>query len=159
MNMLHKLFVLVFLVIACFCNCIKDKDTTIWVYKMVNDYSENVPVRLSVDKTKIMSTSGSCNSRWPVLLVDGFSLNGSMGPNTAYLSLKCKEEYNKWEIKPSPDSLFKLIIDKNPFIEFYQRSDDNGMFRDENGAYGIDTTFINELIKKNELEKYFVKLK
>jgi hypothetical protein len=155
--MLHKFFVIAFLVIACSCNKIKDRDSTIWVYKTKNDYSKNVPVELSIDKSKITSIPGLIE-RWPVMLIEGFSLNGSLGPNTAYLSLII-DEYNKLDIKPSVDTLFKLIIDNDPYIEFYQRNDDNGMFRDENGAYGIDTIFINELIKRNELEKYFVKLK
>ena len=81
-----------------------------------------------------------------------------MGPNTAYLNLS-REEYNKLEIKPSPDSLFKLIIEKDPFTEFYQRMDENGIFRNENGYYGIDTTLINNLIKKGELTKYFDRIK
>ena len=58
-----------------------------------------------------------------------------------------------------PDTLYKLLIDKDPFISFYSRDDHDNRFWDENGAYGIDTAFINELIRKDKLENYFIKLK
>ncbi|MFO7851928.1 MAG: hypothetical protein ACQERS_10355 [Bacteroidota bacterium] len=154
----HKLLLILFFIITCSCDEGSDRDTTIWVYKMVTDYSNNAPVELSPDKTKIVSIPGELNLRWPVGLIDEYFLGGSMGPNTAYLNLS-REEYNELEIKPSPDSLYKLIIEKNPFTEFYQRMDVNGFFRNENGYYGIDTTLINNIIKEGKLTKYFDRIK
>jgi len=156
--MLHKILIFIFILSAFSCETGKVRDTTIWIYKTKKDYSKNVPVRLSPDKTKIMAVPGNLNPRWPVLLIDSFYLGGSMGPNTGYVSLSI-EDYNKLKIKPSNDSLYKLLIDKDPFIEFYQRNDDDGMFHNENGAWGIDTAFINDLIRKDQLEEYFVRLK
>lgn len=156
--MARKILILLFLIISYSCETGKVRDTTIWVYKMKKDYSKNVPVELSPDKTRITAVPGNINTRWPISLINDFYLGGSMGPNTGYLSLNVKN-YNHLKIKPSNDSLYKLIIDKDPFIEFYQRRDDDGKFHTENGAYGIDTAFINDLIKKRELEEYFIRLK
>ena len=156
--MLHKTLILILLLLISSCETGKVRDTTIWIYKMKKDYSNNVPVELSPDKTKITSTPGDINTRWPILLIDSFFLGGSMGPNTGYVSLTIKE-YNKLKIKPGNDTLYKLLIDKDPFIEFYQRNDDDGMFHHENGAWGIDTAFINDLIKNGQLEEYFIRLK
>ncbi len=147
--------------VSLFCSCekVKEKDTTIQIYKFESgmDYSNYVPVELTIDKTKITSNPSEVNSRWPVKLVSGYYLNGSMGVNSGYLSLTV-EEYNSYDILPGVDSLFKLLVEKDPYLEYYQRNDD-GTFRDENGAYGIDTTFINDLIRQEKLEEYFDRLK
>jgi len=141
------------------CEKAKDEDTTIQIYKFKvgQDYSNNVPVELSVDKTKITSNSSELNERWPVKLISGYYLNGSMGVNTGYLSLSI-EEYNSNDIVPSVDSLNKLLIETDPYLEYYERIDD-GTFSYENGAFGIDTAMINDLIRTDKLEDYFDKLK
>ena len=151
-----NLFLLLSIVYSC--EKFQSEDATIYVYKTKNDYSNNVSVELSEDKTRITSASGSINTRWPVKLVQGYCLNGSMGKNSGYISLTI-EEYNNYEIIPCDDTLFKLLIDKDPFIEFYYRNDDDSKFYDKNGAYGIDTAFINDLIIKDELDIYFERLK
>lgn len=147
------------LVILTSCEKVMTVDKTIWVYKIRGDYANNVPVQLSADKTKIIgSPAGSINTRWPVFLEDDFLLNGSFGPNSGYLSITI-EEWNQMDITPGVDSLYKLLIDKDPFISFYHRDDKNNLFWTENGAYGIDTAHINLLIRNNQLEKYFKRLK
>ena len=135
----------------------KDMDTLIQIYKFkTKDYSNNVPVELSDDKKKITSAPGNI-ARMPIKLTDNYYLDGSMGVNTGYLSLTIKE-HNAFEIKPGVDSLYNLLIEKDPYLEYYYRHDD-GTFRDENGAYGIDTAMINDLVRKDKLEKYFDRLK
>ena len=157
-----RLVIILFLsAFSLFCSCekVKNEDTTIQIYKFdtARDYSNNVPVELSLDKNRITSNPSELNTRWPVKLASGYYLNGSMGVNSGYLSLTV-EEYNSYDIIPGVDSLFKLLIDKDPYLEYYQRNDD-GTFRNENGVYGIDTAFINDLIRKGKLEKYFDRLK
>ena len=57
----------------------------------------------------------------------------------------------------SPDSLLKLVIDFDPFLEYYECKDSKiDWFHNENG---IDTTKLNEVINNNELNKYFNRLK
>ncbi len=145
--------------IFCSCEKVKDRDTTIQIYKFMNekDYSNNVPVELSTDKTKITSSPGGLNYRWPVILDSGYYLNGSMGVNSGYLSLTI-EEYNSYDIKPGVDSLYILIVERDPYLEYYER-DDDGTFMNGSGASGIDTAFINDLIRTDKLEKYFERLK
>jgi hypothetical protein len=94
----------------------------------------------------------------PVQLTDNYYLNGSMGVNTGYLSLTI-EENNAYDIKPGVDCLYNLLIEKTPYFEYYYRHDYEGTFRDENGAYGTDTAFINNLIRIGNLEEYFIRLK
>jgi hypothetical protein len=156
-------FIIIILVgifnLFCSCEKVKNEDTTIQIYKFdtASDYSNNVPVELSLDKNKITSNPSELNTRWPIRLVSGYYLNGSMGVNSGYLSLTI-EEYNSYDIIPGVDSLFKLLVEKDPYLEYYQRNDD-GTFRDENGVYGIDTAFINDLIRTDKLENYFDRLK
>jgi hypothetical protein len=158
--MLRVLITIIYIMLVCSCGRNDSRDMSICVYKTKNDYSKNVYVELTADKMKITSAPGpnDLNFRWPVKLVNGYFLNGTFGPNTAYLSLT-REDYIHYEIFPGTDSLFKLLIDEEPYIVFYLRNDDNNMFRDENGAFGVDTVRINELIRNNELEQFFDRLK
>lgn len=155
--MYYKISIFLFLTLTYSCK-VNTKDTTIWIYKMVNDYSQNVPVELSSDKTIIVSHSLNISTQWPVSLSNGYYLNGSMGPNTGYLSFSIKE-YNNLETLPSKDSLYKLLVDKDPFIEFYQLNDDRGIFMNENGYLGFDTVLLNSIINNRRLELYFDRLK
>lgn len=155
--MYYKILIFLFLTLTYSCKE-STKDTTIWIYKMVNDYSQKVPVELSADKTQIVSHSLKIGTQWPVSLSGGYFLNGSMGPNTGYLSLSI-EEYNRFETLPDKDSLYKLLIDKDPFIEFYRLNDDRGIFMNGNGYLGFDTVLLNSIIRNGKLELYFDRLK
>jgi hypothetical protein len=161
-NIALKLFIVlfIFLNLASTCNKSSVKNETIWVYQTKQDYFDKVAVELSEDKSEITAFPGpnDVNNKWPVRLTNGYFLNGSFGLNSGYLSLT-KEEYGEYLTALPPDTLYKLLIDKDPFISFYSRDDHDNRFWDENGAYGIDTAFINELIRKDKLENYFIKLK
>jgi hypothetical protein len=163
MKALKLLFVISILVLTSNCEKIFQNDRDIiWVYKTKNDYTDKVSVQLSEDKSEIKSLPApsdvdTTGSR-PLHLVEGYYLNGSSGPNTGYLSLT-KKEYSKYEVAPSRDSMYSLLIDKDPFIRFYSRDDDNG-FRDVNvSPYGIDTAKINDLIRRGTLSNHFTRLK
>lgn len=155
--MYYKILIFLFLTLTYSCK-VSTKDTTIWIYQMVNNYSQKVPVELSSDKTRIVSHSLNISSQWPISLSNGYYLNGSMGLNTGYLSLSI-EEYNKLETLPNKDSLYKLLLDKDPFIEFYQLIDDRGIFMNGNGYLGFDTVLLNSIIKNGKLDLYFDRLK
>lgn len=131
------------------------EDDTIWVYKTKADYSENVTVELSKDKTRITSFYGpsDVSLKWPKKLADGYFLNGTLGVNSAILSVT-KKEYMKEEFPFSIDSMFSLIIDIEPFLEFYQY--EGNEFNTKNG---IDTVRLNVLVKNNRLSDYFTRLK
>jgi len=153
--------ILLICIFSLFCSCKKDhtRDTTIQIYKFQTgkDYSNYVSVELSEDGSKITSQPSRLNERWPVQLDSGYYLNGSMGVNSGYISVTI-EDYNLYDSISGVDSLYKLLIDKDPYLEYYSR-DDDGTFRNENGIYGIDTVLINSLIRSNKLERYFKRLK
>ncbi len=134
----------------------------IYVYKTKTDYSDNVCVQLTSDKSKISSYPGPGEGGpwyWPVELAEGYLLNGTRGANSGFLSIT-NEEYNQnYNTSPGADSLYKLLLDKDPFVEFYQFDDTKNVFYNESGAYGIDTAYINHLIKESNLEKYFIRIK
>jgi len=130
----------------------------LYLYKFKVDYSQNVPVELSTEKSRITSAPGFIDEL-PLKLIDDYYLGGTFGLYTGYLSITI-EEYNNNEVPLSIDSISKLLIENDPFIEFYQFEDKNYIFKDENNLeYGIDTSFLNTLIKEGNLEKYFTRLK
>ena len=141
--------IIVFLVLSC--NKGRDQDGTIHVHKPKQDYSSYVPVALSQDKTKITSAPGRGGP--PVRLVQGYFLGSTMGVNTAYLSLT-REEYNSHDPLLGIDSLYKYIMEPDPFLEYYVSEDIE--LRNEDG---IDTILINDLIRENKLTEYFAQLK
>ena len=140
-----------FLVISC--NSGEDQDRTIHVYKPKNDYSSYVPVQLSQDKKTITSIPGRLDPDGPQKLIEGFFLGNTMGVNTGYLSLTI-EEYNSYDPLLGIDSLYKYLMDVDPFLEYY--ISENIALRNE---YGIDTVFINELIREDRLTDYYTRLK
>lgn len=92
------------------------------VYKMTKDYSKNVAVTLSEDKTRIVSypaTSDVSAGSYPTALNKGYWLdNRGISPNTAFLSITY-EEYAKLKKTPSQEELYSMIIDKNPIKKMY----------------------------------------
>ncbi len=95
------------------------------VYKTRADYSRNVPVILSEDKTTIVSYPHPEDIRTetgftvPSQLHAGYLLdNRGIGLHVAFLSLTY-EAYAALEQTPSLEELYKLIIDKDPLTELY----------------------------------------
>ncbi len=145
-----------------FFSCEKGGDYEwLYIYKTKSDYSNKVSVELSPDKSKIVAAPGphdvDTTSNWPQELANGYLLNGILGgSNTAFLSID-KKDYYEWPLYPGSDSLFKLIIDKDPFTELYYYSDEHNEFW--NDDTGLDTAKMNRLIKDGQLEKYFERIK
>ena len=95
------------------------------IYKTTNDYSKNVPVILSDDKTQIVSYPHPSdlilgdNFAYPSKLHKGYLLdNRGIGKNVAFLRFTY-EEYAKLQIVPTLKQLYENIIDKNPLIEMW----------------------------------------
>ena len=96
------------------------------IYKTREDYSQNIPVILSEDKSAILSYPDVKDIyykgilAYPTLLYDGFLLdNRGISLNVAFLSLTYKE-FSEMTKTPSSSELMKLIIDKDPLKELYQ---------------------------------------
>ena len=95
------------------------------IYKTKADYSQNVAVTLSDDKSKIISYPHPTDVfykkklAYPINLDNDYLLdNLGITINTAYLSLTLKE-YSEYKDVPSLIELYKMIIDDNPIVEFY----------------------------------------
>ncbi len=122
------------------------------IYKMKADYSKNVPVTLSEDKSKVVSYPDpkdvyyNGQLAYPTQLIKGFWLdNRGIGRNSAFIKLTY-EEYAKLPTAPTPEELYAMIADKDPFIHIYNLGN--------RYTYKDAVTEINQIIKKHELDKF-----
>lgn len=120
------------------------------IYKTKSDYSKNIPVILSDDKTMIVSYPDvkdvyyKGNLAYPIVLNDGFLLdNRGIGPNVAFLTLTY-EQFSKMNKTPSSTELFQLILDREPLLEMYQCGNRSKYSNIENE--------LNELISSDKLK-------
>ncbi|MEA1875149.1 MAG: hypothetical protein U9N51_12105 [Bacteroidota bacterium] len=159
-----KIFIfLFFLSFFMYLSCpfyIDSQNYELCIYKTKNDYSENVPVELSKDNTRITSFSGprGFSDRYPLKLTNNYLLGGTFGINTGFLSITKTEYKENYDVAPGPDSLYALLIDKDPFKEFYYHNRGYDVFCNED-IDGLDTARINDIIMNGELELYFERLK
>ena len=92
------------------------------IYKTKKNYNDLVPVLLSDGKTIISYPHPKDlivgnGYPLPTVLHGGYLIdNRGIGKNVAFLSITY-EEYTKLKNVPSIEELYKLIIDKDPFIE------------------------------------------
>ena len=126
------------------------------IYKTKADYSKNVPVTLSDDKSKIVSypapTDVFYNGKlaYPVELADGFLLdNRGITKNTAFLKMTY-EEYSRLKEVPKLDDMYSQIIDKDPITHIYNLGN--------RSRFKEPVPEINALIEHHKL-KEFKKLK
>ena len=118
------------------------------VYKTKKNYNNKVPVILSEDKSKIISypdPSDVKNTPLPTKLKNGYLLdNRGIGANVAYLKMTYAQ-FAKLHQAPSLDSMYSMIIDKDPLTELC----------DCGNRYAMKDPVkeINALIKSGELKK------
>lgn len=117
------------------------------VYKTKKDYSQNVPVILSDDKTRIVSYPSirdiyyKGELAYPTKLSDGFWLdNRGINLNVAFTKYTY-EEYSTFEKTPSIEALFDNIIDINPLVTIV---DCGNKYKYEDNIEAL-----NQLIKDN----------
>ena len=111
------------------------------IYKTRADYSKNVPVTLSGDKSKIVSYPDRKDVyfqdqlAYPTELEKGFLLdNRGIGPDVAFLDFTY-EEYSSLEQTPSAGELMNHILDSDPLLQMYQcgnRSDFSDIVKELN---------------------------
>ncbi|HLP51846.1 MAG TPA: hypothetical protein VK154_13250 [Chitinophagales bacterium] len=122
------------------------------VYKTKADYSKQVPVTLSADKSQIVAYPGikdinyQGKPAYPFALADGYLLdNRGIGPNSAFLEITYAD-YAKLNSVPPLDELYKRILDRDPFTEIYNLGDRN--------RFTNEIEEINEIITKGGLKKF-----
>jgi len=120
------------------------------IYKMKRDYSRNVPVLLSDDKSEIVSyphpmdlIGMTSKEVMPIRLHDGYYLDRrGINKNVAFLTLTYRS-YSKLRKPLSIDQIKRAILDKDPLVEMYMC---NRISPNENIIQQV-----NEMIDKNEL--------
>jgi hypothetical protein len=136
---------------------------SIVVYKTQQDYTKNIYVGLNSEKTEVVSLPGLSDidtvpEKLPQSLVKDYYLgtnrNGEIGINSAVTSLTVET----YKVLISPDSMLSLVIDFDPFVEYYECWD-NSTIQMLRGANGIDTAKLNTIIYADDLDKYFERLK
>lgn len=95
------------------------------IYKTTKDYSHNVPVMLSEDKSQIVSYPDPSdlffgeNLALPTQLHNSYLLdNRGINKNVAFLKYTYKE-YSKLPTIPTLKELYENIIDKDPLTELW----------------------------------------
>lgn len=122
------------------------------IYKVSDEYVNLVPVILNEEKTKIVSYAAPgdmYNSegelRFPTPLSKGYYLDQiGVGLNTAYTSLTI-DEYAEMETPPKLDSLYQLIISKDPFKRMYNLG---------NRKQYLDEEVVKEIVSSGKYKSY-----
>ena len=119
------------------------------VYKTKADYSKNIPVILSANKSEIVSYPHPTDIKsgdffqYPTLLKDSYLLdNRGINENVAFLKLTY-EEYSKLPEAPTLKELYALIIDKDPIVEICDCGNKN--------SFSNINDQLNNLIKNKKL--------
>lgn len=120
------------------------------IYKMKRDYSRNVPVLLSDDKSEIVSyphpmdlIGMTSKEVMPIRLHDGYYLDRrGINKNVAFLNISYNS-YRKLRKPLSIKEIEKLILDRNPLTEIFTCT--NHTYSEKN----IDK--INSMIDRGEI--------
>jgi hypothetical protein len=122
------------------------------VYKTKLDYSMQVPVTLSADKSALVSFPAPSDVyyggdlAYPVALVNGYFLDRrGIDVNSAFTKWTYYE-YSRLSGTPSVKDIFNMMLDTDPFLEIYHCGD-RTKFDD------IETE-LNSAIKKGKLDQY-----
>jgi len=122
------------------------------IYMVTSYYNQ----RYNSISTKIKITENDTVYVLRVKLVDGYVLASEHSKDMAFLNITFKE-YLRYEINnghfPSMDELTNIILDDDPFIEYYHDPKRPRKFELS------DSAEINQIIENGELEKYFEKIK
>lgn len=164
---LKKIQILIILIfLSCFINfsCIINdpipfESHSFSIYKTNNDYFNNVFALVIDDKVSYVpdlyglvkkDTSVSDTNR--IRLTNGYVLDFRASTHEVILSYTFKEYYSLLTSnqKPTINEIGNKIIDNNPFVEFYGFANDPIIYTKN------DTAILNDIIRKNELEKYFI---
>ena len=120
------------------------------IYKTKADYSKNVAVSLSEDKSQITSyphpgdVSYNGKLAYPFQLENGYLIdNQGINKNVAFLSMTL-EQYSKLKEVPALKEMYALIIDKDPLTEMYFCGN-RSQFKDE-------IVDLNKIVKNGKLK-------
>jgi hypothetical protein len=131
------------------------QEPTIKVYKTNGNYNNLVPIRLSDDKTQIVSYPAPSDLKkdgqflYPTELEGGLLIdNLGISKNTAFIKLTY-EEYAVLQNTLPLSELFKLIVEKAPFLEIYDCGNKQ--------SFTNLKEQLNDQIRKGEFKKLYKK--
>lgn len=148
-----------YLIILSSCQAIDKKNNdissnpnrSIIVYKTKSNYYDKVPIKLSNDKTNIISYPDPSDLeigkelKFPIELKDSFYLDRiGISMNTVFTNYSYDDYINLISI-PSLNDFMKNIIDFEPFIEIY---DFNYLYGDTNLIEKLNFCIINRDFRK-----------
>jgi len=122
------------------------------IYTTRGHYDSLVCVKLSENKDEIVAFPSYSDGifKYPIKLIDGYLLGYLFGGlNSAFLNISV----NNYILLDSIVDFKQLILDNDPIIELY--IDNNHII----SRTAPDTSRLNEIIYKKDLNKYFIKLK
>ncbi|MDP3912516.1 MAG: hypothetical protein Q8R96_02115 [Bacteroidota bacterium] len=150
-------------------SCIKKEEVTtpgLNIYKTKGDYflyvntwgKKNAPTTYRANDARIGNLDTDTIYMGRKILISGYILSAENSVDDYFTNITFTEmvKYNDslgLSASFPRDSVFKRVIDENPYIEFYH--DDYHPRRFELK----DTAKINQIIRDGELEKYFKRLK
>lgn len=119
-----------------------DASGPVIVYKTKQDYSNNLTVQLSKDGKSVTAYPGKQDAirQRPVALANGYLLKRMAGDVVLSLTI---DEYSNSSKDYSSAEFMGLIIDRDPYLEKYECCE----------CTQGDITLINDLIRKNQLDK------
>lgn len=138
------------------------------VYKTKADYFFNIPItpyenfyhtyEINEDCPCLTLYKGKYYYNERYRLINGYIVDSGCGVDSYFTSLSF-DTYIREKLSPlfnqgaSNPKVINSIIDRDPFVEFY--------YSDKNmeGKVGFTISDLNELIKENQLEKYFKRKK
>lgn len=138
------------------------------VYKTKKDYFFNVPIspymntyhtpEIKENSMYITMYKGNYYYNERCRLINGYVVDSACGDDSYFTSLsfdtyireKLSPEFNQGAPNPK---VISSIIDQDPFVEFYYSE------KNVESKNGFTISELNQLIKENQLEKYFKKLK
>lgn len=138
-------------------NLIQTTSPNIIIYKTNSDYKNLVPIKLSKDKSQIVSYPSPTDLQkngiflTPTELKNGYLKdNIGISDQTVFINITY-EEYAKRKTTLLLEDMLKLIIDKDPFIEMYDcgKNDNSSNFLEE----------INKEILNGNLNQKFKKIR
>lgn len=142
------------------------------IYKTKGDYKEYITVGLKDGKivrsegdtniTRRVTSDSLCADRIP--LVNGYEMGRPFNiEKDAYVKITFKEflQYcDRHNVGALPsDTIYKYILDTDPFTEAYREITTNDFFECELPYVLPDTAVVNQIIRNNEIDKYFNKVK
>jgi hypothetical protein len=148
-------------------SCIKEEatDPGLNIYKTKGDYflyvntwgKQMAPTAYRANDGRLGELNDDTIYKCRTRLIDGYILSAENTVDDYFTNITFTEmaRYNdSLGIASFPrDSVFKRVIDENPYIEFYHDEHSPRIFE------LTDTAKINKIIRNGELEKYFKRLK